>query len=143
MKYQPFRKLIGTFAAAAFTLGLTVCATQTSNAADTNTERALLSAGFKARPATTAEQRHHLRAMPEDRFTVVKQGGETYYLYVDKREGRLYAGNHWAYRAFINNEKNNELRRQGALVFEKDPSNRADNRTVVIWHDWSPFQQWR
>jgi len=30
----------------------------------------------------------------------------------------------------------------GALVFEKDPSNRADNRTVVTWHGWSPFQQW-
>ena len=73
----------------------------------------------------------------------MKQNGETYYLFPDKKDGRLFAGDHWAYLAFINNEKNNRLRKEGAFVFEKDPSNRADNRTVVVWHDWSPFQQWK
>ena len=142
MKLQQLKNLIGAFAAAAVMLWLGACATQTSNVADTSMESALLTAHFKVKTATTAEQRNHLRTLPDNRFTMVKQGSETYYLYADKKDGRLYAGDHWAYLAFVNNEKNNRLRQQGAFVFETDPSNRADNRTVVIWHGWSPFQQW-
>ncbi len=115
------------------------CATQTGNVADTSMEQALLTAHFKVKTATTVEQRNHLRTLPDNRFTTVKQGGETYYLYADKSHGRLYAGDHWAYQAFVNNIKNNRLRQQGAFVFETDPSNRANNKTVVIWNDWSPF----
>lgn len=143
MKNQSFKKLIGTFAAVALGLSLAVSVIQTSSAAELNMEGALLAAHFKVKPATTAEQRHQLRTLPDNRFTIVKQGSETYYLFPDKSRGRLYAGDHWAYLAFINNEKNNDLRRQGAFVFEKNPSNRADNRRVVVWHDWSPFQQWK
>ncbi len=143
MKYPAFKSLLGTFAVAALTLSLAVRATQANTVADTDMERALLAAHFKAKPAVTAEQRHQLRNLPDHRFTRVKQGNETYYLFPDKKDGRLFAGDHWAYMAFINNEKNNRLRKEGAFVFEKDPSNRADNRTVVVWHDWSPFQQWK
>jgi hypothetical protein len=139
MKHQ-FKNLMGAFAVAALILSLTACATQTSTIADSGMEQALLTAGFRVRPATTVEQRQQLRTLPDDRFTVVDQGGETYYLYTSN--GRLYAGDHWAYRAFVNNEKNNQMRRAGAFVFEREPSNRADNRTVVIWHGWSPFQEW-
>jgi hypothetical protein len=139
MKHQ-LRNLVGLFASAAVIFLLAACATQTSNVADNDMGQALLTAGFKVRPATSAEQQQQLHTMPGDRFTVVKQGGETYYLYTSN--GRLYAGNHWAYRAFVNNEKNNRMRKAGAFVFEKEPSNRADNRTVVVWHGWSPFQQW-
>jgi hypothetical protein len=142
MKNQQFKNLIGAFAAAAVVLWLGACATQTSNIADTGLEQALLTAHFKVKPATTPEQRKHLLSLPDNRFTVVKEGGETYYLYPDKKDGRLYVGDHWAYQAFINDKKNNELRKQGAFVFEIDPSNKADNRTIVIWHGWSPFQQW-
>jgi hypothetical protein len=142
MKLQQFKNLMCALAAAAVTLWLGACATQTSNVADTSMERALLAAHFKVQTATTVEQRNHLRSLPDDRFAVVKEGGETYYLYADKKDGRLYAGDHWAYQAFVNDKKNNRLRKEGAFVFETDPSNRADNRTVVVWHDWSPFQQW-
>ena len=142
MKNQQFKNLIGAFAAAAVILWLGACATQTSNVADTDMRGALLAAGFKVRPATTVEQRNHLRTLPDNRFTMVKEGGESYYLYADKKDGRLYVGDHWAYQAFVNDEKNNRLRQQGAFVFETDPSNRANNRTVVVWHGWSPFQQW-
>jgi hypothetical protein len=142
MKPQQFKNLIGAFAAVAVMLWLGACATQTSNVADTSMEQALLAAHFKVKTATTVEQRNHLRGLPDNRFAVVKEGGETYYLYADKKDGRLYAGDHWAYQAFVNDKKNNRLRKEGAFVFETDPSNRADNRTVVIWHDWSPFQQW-
>ena len=142
MKRQQFRNLIGMFAAAAITFWLGACATQTGNVADTDMGGALLAAGFKVKTATTAAQHHGLRNLPDHRFTAVQQGSDTYYLFADKSQGRLYAGDKWAYRAFINNEKNNRMRRAGAFVFETDPSNRATNRTVVIWHDWSPFQQW-
>ena len=141
MKYQPFKKLIGPFAVTALGLALIVCATQ-SKGADRNMEGALLAAHFKVQPATTAEQRHQLRTLPDNRFTMVKQGGKSYYLYPDKSQGRLYAGDRWAYLAFVNNEKNNRLRQAGAFVYEKDPSNRAINKTVVVWHGWSPFPEW-
>ena len=142
MKPQQFKNLIGTFAAAAIMLWLGACATQTSNVADTNMGGALLAAHFKVKTATTAAQHRELRNLPDHRFTMANKVATSYYLYADKSQGRLYAGDQWAYRAFINNAKNNRLRQQGAFVFETDPSNRANNRTVVIWHDWSPFQQW-
>ena len=142
MKHRLFKNLIGASASLAVMLWLDACATQTSAVADTSMERALLGAHFKVRTATTVEQRNHLRSLPDNRFATMKQGGETYYLYADKKDDRLYVGDHWAYQAFINDKKNDRLRRQGAFVFETDPSNRADNRTVVIWHGWSPFQQW-
>lgn len=141
MKLQQFKNLIGTFAAAAILLSLSACAT--SDVAYTSSmDGALRSANFKVQNATTVEQRNHLRSLPDNRFTAVKENGNLYYLFTDKSQNRLYVGDHWAYRAFINNEKNNRLREQGAFVYETDPSNRADNRTVVIWHGWSPFQQW-
>ena len=142
MKEPQIRQLLVSFAAALI-IWLPACATQTGNVADGGMESALLTAHFKFKTATAPEQRNYLNALPDDRFTMVKQNGETYYLYPDKRRGRLYAGDHWAYQAFVNNEKNNELRRQGAFVFETEPGNRADNRTVVVWHSWSPFQQWQ
>jgi hypothetical protein len=142
MKHQQLKNLIGAFAVVTVMLWLPGCATQTTAVADNSMGGALLAAHFKVKPAVTPAQQHQLQALPDHRFTVVKQGSETYYLFPDKSAGRLYAGDHWAYLAFINNEKNNRLRRAGAFVFETDPSNRADNRTVVVWHGWSPFQQW-
>jgi hypothetical protein len=142
MKHQQFQKMISAGLAITLSLWLSACATQMSNVAYTDVDAALRTAGFRARPAVTVEQRSELNSLPEHQFTQVKQGSEIYYLYPDKAQGRVYAGNHYAYRAFVNNEKNNRLRQQGALVFEQDPSNRTDNRTVVTWHGWSPFQQW-
>ena len=142
MKNPQFKNLIDTFTIAALILGLAACATQTSNVTGTDVGAALVTAGFKVRPATMAEQRNHLGTLPENRFAMVKEHGKTYYLYADKRQGRLYVGDHWAYQAYINNVKNNRLREQGAFVYEVDPSNRADNRTIVIWHGWSPFREW-
>lgn len=143
MKIRKLKNLIGIFAAVALTSSLGVGVVQANAVADTKMEQALLTAHFKVRPATTAGQRNQLRNLPDNRFAVVKQGGETYYLFADKKDGRVFAGDHWAYQAFMNNKKNNRLRKEGAFVFEVDPNNRADNRTVVVWHGWSPFQQWK
>lgn len=138
-----FKNTLGIFTiAAAMVVCLNGCATQTSSVADTPSEQALLTAGFKVRPATTAEQRTHLSTLPDNRFKTVNENGQPYYLYADKKDEKLYVGNRYAYQAYINNIKNNQLRKQGAFVWEVDPSDRALNRTIVIWHGWSPFEQW-
>ena len=141
MKHKQCKNLIVASAAVAVTLWLGACATQTTSVANTDVGGALLTAGFKVKTATTIEQHNHLRTSPDNQFVTVKEGGNTYYLYADKRQGRLYVGDHWAYQAYINNIKNNQLRKQGAFVIE-DPTNKADNRTIVIWHGWSPFREW-
>ena len=48
----------------------------------------------------------------------------------------------FAYQAYINNVKNNQLRDQGAFVWEVNPSNRALNRTVVVWPVWTGIAEW-
>jgi hypothetical protein len=142
MNNQQFRNLAGAFGVAALIFGLVACATQTGDVADNTIGPALLAAGFKVRPATIPEQRNHINTLPDDRFTMVKENGNPYYLYADKKNGKLYVGNRFAYQAYINNVKNNELRKQGAFVWEVNPADRALNRTIVVWHGWGPFERW-
>jgi len=142
MNNQRFRNLAGAFGVAALIFGLVACATQTGDVADNTMGPALLAAGFKVRPATIPEQRNHINTLPDDRFTMVKENGNPYYLYADKKNGKLYVGNRFAYQAYINNVKNNELRKQGAFVWEVNPADRALNRTIVVWHGWGPFEKW-
>jgi len=143
MKEQ-FSQLVCTFAIAGLLLLVPACATQTTTAAEADTEitTALTTAGFKVRPATTASQRAPMANMPDNRFTVVNQNGREYYLYADRRDNTLYVGDHWAYMAFIGNEKNNKLRKEGAFVFEVDPSNKPNNKTVTVWPGYPPFRDW-
>jgi hypothetical protein len=142
MKKQQFKELIGMLAAATFILLMPACATQTGAVADTEMERALLSAGFKVRPATTAEQRSQLGRMPDDQFKTAKQNGETYYVYADKRDNRVYVGDRWAFQAYQGYLKNNNLRKQGAFVWEIQPGDKANNRTVEVWNGYPPFHDW-
>ena len=139
MKNQ-FRNTIGIFAVAGAIVCLSGSATQASGVPDL--APALLAAGFKVRPATTAEQRSHLGTSPDNPFKIVNEDGEPYYLYVDKKHERLFVGNRFAYLAYINNIKNNQLREQGAFVWEVNPSNRALNRTVVVWPVWTGIAEW-
>jgi hypothetical protein len=133
---------IGIFAVAGAIVCLSGCATQTSDVANRNLGPALLAANFKVKPATTSEQRNHLSTLPDNRFKMVNENGEPYYLYADKKHEKLFVGNRFAYQAYINNVKNNQLREQGAFVYEVNPSDRALNRTIVIWNGWTPFAEW-
>jgi len=110
-----------------------------------NTEmgQVLLSSGFKVQPAHTPAQRSQLRSLPPNQFTMVKQNGSEYYLYPDSTDNRSYAGDHYAYRSFQNYFKNRALREKGVFVWEVKPADRSNNRTIQVWHDWSPFDQWR
>jgi len=135
-----FKNTIGIFAVAGAIVCLSGFATQASSVPDL--APALLAAGFKLKPATTPEQRNHLSTLPDNRFKMVKENGEPYYLYVDTMHERLFVGNRFAYLAYINNIKNNQLRDQGAFVWEVNPSNRALNRTVVVWPVWTGIAEW-
>src|SRR4030088_1273306 len=116
MKKQQFKQLIGVLAAVAFILLMPACATQTSDVANTDMEQALLSAGFKVRPAATPEQRNQLARMPDNQFTMMHQGSQTYYLYPDKKNNRLFAGDRYAFQAYQKYVRDNNLRKQGAFV---------------------------
>ena len=115
----------------------------TKPAGDNEIEQVLLTSGFKIQPANTPAQRKQVRALPPNQFTLVKQNGNDYYLYPDRKDNRLYAGDSYAYRSFQNYFKNRELREKGVFVWEVNPADRSTNKTIQIWHDWSPFDEWR
>ena len=112
-------------------------------AADTEQEQVLLSSGFKVKSASTAGQHAEVRALPDNEFTVVKQNGNTYYLYPDKKDNRLYAGDQYAYRAYQRYFKDKQLRARGVFVLPTHLENKSDPRNIQIWHDWGPFPEWK
>jgi hypothetical protein len=144
MRVQRFKYVCLAFTLVAL-IEFGVGAATESNAAvaDTQVEQVLLTSGFKVKAAKTPAQRAQLRAMPDDQFTMVKQDGNTYYLYPDKKDNRLYAGDQYAYRAYQGYLKNKNLRAQGVFVWEVNPADRSSNKTIQIWHDWTPFHQWQ
>jgi len=75
---------------------LGACATTASPRA----ENVLLSAGFKAKVATTAKQRQELQMLPEGKVSAVKQKGKTFYIYPDAPHNQIYVGNKAQYRAY-------------------------------------------
>ena len=136
-------KLVGTLAVTAWMLLLPVCtALANHELADTDMERALLNSGFKVRGAANYNQRNGLRGLPDTQFQVVQQNGETYYLYADKRDNRLYVGDHWAYQAYQGFLKNRNLRKEGAFVWEVKPYDKANNKTIEVWNGYPPFRSW-
>ena len=116
-----------------------------SNAAvaDTQMEQALLNSGFKVKAADTAVRRAHIRRLPDNQFTMVKQDGKMYYLYADKKDNRLYAGDQYAYRAYEKFVRDNQLRAQGVFVRPLRFENKSDNKTIEVWHGWEPFPAWK
>jgi hypothetical protein len=112
-------------------------------AADTEQEQALLYSGFEVKSASTARQFAQVRALSTNEFTAVKQTGNTYYLYPDKKNNRLYAGDQYAYRAYQRYLKDKQLRGEGVFVIPTRYENKSDPRNVEIWHEWGPFPAWK
>jgi len=112
-------------------------------AADTEQEQALLYSGFNVKSAKTAGQRAQVRALPGNEFTVVKQNGNTYYLYPDKKDNRLYAGDQYAYRAYQQYVKDKKLRAEGVFVRPAHYENKSNPKNVEIWQQWGPFPEWK
>lgn len=143
MKVQPFKYLAVVLAIAALTGFGSQAVARSDAPADTQVEQVLVTSGFKVQPADTSARRKQLRALPDSQFTLVKQNGSSYYLYPDKKDNRLYAGDEYAYRSYQNYFKNRNLRERGVFVWEVKPADRSNNKTIQVWHDWSPFDQWR
>jgi hypothetical protein len=68
--------------------------------AASNAESLLLSAGFKAKTATTAKQRQELKTLPEGKVSPVTQNGKTFYVCPDASRNQLYVGKEAEYRAY-------------------------------------------
>lgn len=73
---------------------LGACATTASPRA----ENLLLSAGFKAKVATTAKQRQELQTLPEGKLSPVTQKGKKFYIYPDAPHNQMYVGNKAQYQ---------------------------------------------
>ena len=111
---------------------LGACATTASPHA----ENLLLSAGFKAKVATTAKQRQELQTLPEGKVSPVRQNGKTFYAYPDAPHNQIYVGNKAQYQAY-----KKLVARQptstGPIQFEDyTPSG---NVTVREFHGWAPL----
>jgi hypothetical protein len=60
----------------------------------------LLSAGFKAKVASTTKQRQELKTLPQGKVSPVTQKGKTFYIYPDATRNRIYVGNEAEYQAY-------------------------------------------
>ena len=116
------------------------CATQTSEVAKSEVQAALVQAGFKVKPATTAEQQQHLQSLPEHQFVAVREKGKKFYLWADKPNKRLYCGNQQAYAAYKDNRTAQQAQANGAFTYIADPDGFAI--PVTVYHDWAPFGEW-
>jgi hypothetical protein len=148
MKQHGLKQLTGGLAVAALLLFLAPNGAQArgdrtgDSLGDTEMEHVLVNSGFKVRSASNGGQRSHISRLPDNQFQQVVQNGNTYYLYADKRDNRLYIGDQHAYRAYLGYLHNKKLRQQGVFVWEVRPADRANNKTVEVWHGWTPFPEW-
>ena len=91
-----------------------------------NTEELLSAAGFKAHPATTAQQQAHIKSLPAHKVSAVQKGGKTYYVFPDVARNVLYVGQSAEY------EQYKKLRRQQELADEQDnPAEQLQVETAV------------
>lgn len=99
----------------------------------------LVANGFRVKSATTPAQRAQIRTMTEDGFTIVKQEGKTYYLYVDRQTGKLYAGDEYAYRQYCRYVEMQRNRKAGAFVIDVKP---RGTPVITDWHGFQPLREW-
>ena len=113
---------------------LGACATTASPRA----ENVLLSAGFKAKVATTAKQRQELQMLPEGKVSAVKQKGKTFYIYPDAPHNQIYVGNKAQYEAYQKLVAQQPAS-PGPIQFEAyTPSG---NVNVKEFYGWAPFDE--
>ena len=143
MKRQYLTGLIGPAMAAILVLLFPGYAAADRPITDREMDAMLRESGFKMRQASTGAQRASMREMHQGEFTVVNQNGKSYYTYVDKATGRLFVGDEQAYRAYQGYIRNRHLREKGVFVYELRPGDKPNNKTVDIYHDWSPFDRWQ
>jgi hypothetical protein len=110
----------------------TGCATTASPQA----ENLLLSAGFKARVATTAKQQEELRTLPTGKISPVRQNGKTFYVYPDAAHNQIYVGNR-AQRETYKHLKEQQPNSAGPIVFQDNV--KGNDITIKEFYGWEPF----
>ena len=101
-------------------------------------ENVLLSAGFKAKVATTAKQRQELQTLPKGKVSAVRQKGKTFYVYPDAPHNQIYVGNKAQYRAYKNLVAQQPTS-GGPIQFEE--STPGGNIAVKEFYGWAPFDE--
>src|SRR5438552_1200250 len=107
-------------------------------AATPSAENLLLSAGFKAKVATTAKQRQELKTLPERTVSPVMQRGTTFYIYPDRARDEIYVGNKAQYQAYENLMTQQS---DSAGPIKTKDSVRGFEVPVREFYGWEPFDQ--
>ena len=95
------------------------------------TENLLSAAGFKATPATTAQQQAHLKTLPAHKVTLVVRDGQTYYVYPAPAQQVLYVGQAAQYQEY------QKLRLQKQMA--EDQAQAAEMNSEPGWGAWGGF----
>ena len=110
------------------------CATTASPRA----ENLLLSAGFKAKVATTDRQRQELQTLPEGKISAARQKGKTFYIYPDPPHNQIYVGNKAQYETYKNLVAQQPTS-PGPIQFEAYAP--GGNISVREFYGWAPFDE--
>jgi hypothetical protein len=105
-------------------------------AATPSAENLLLSAGFKAKAATTAKQRQELKTLPEGTVSPVMQRGMTFYIYPDPVRDEIYVGSKAQYQAYENLMAQQS---ESAGPIKVKDSVRGFQVPVREFYGWEPF----
>jgi hypothetical protein len=109
-----------------------------SAVATPNAENLLLSAGFKAKAATTAKQRQELKTLPEGTVSPVMQRGSTFYIYPDSPRNEIYVGNKAQYQAYQNLIAQKS---ESAGPIKTKDNVRGNEVPIRDFYGWEPFDQ--
>jgi len=134
MKTTPLKQRTITLAVVALVSLLGACATTASPRA----ENVLLSAGFKAKVATTAKQRQELQTLPEGKISALRQKGNTFYIYPDAPHNQVYVGNKAQYEAY---KKLAAQQPTSAGPIQFEAYTPGDNVAVKEFYGWAPFDE--
>jgi hypothetical protein len=109
-----------------------VCLAQASS----ESEKLLLSAGFKAQVAKTVSQRQELETLPEGKISTVTQNGKTFYVYPDARGKQLYVGDEAQYQIYL--DRVTEAGGSARPIVSTDDL-RGNQIKVREFSGWEPF----
>jgi hypothetical protein len=104
------------------------------------TESLLVSAGFKAKAATTAKQKQELKTLPQGTVSRVTQKEKTFYVYPDVASQKLYVGSEAQYQAY---QSRAPKERGSAKPIVKTDLVRGNPITVREYYGFGPLDDMR
>ena len=106
------------------------CATTGNN---TDRETLLISAGFKAKLATTPQQQAHLISLPADTITQVVKNGKTYYVLAEPLKNQVLVGTPGQYQYYQQLKKDRNAAQQS---YSEARMNADTSGAWNVWGDW-------